>query len=48
MKYALIWHSQYGVEEVDCFDTKEEAGKMAAEYRMAYGEGSIVIKRRRA
>ena len=48
MKYALIWRSQYGVEEVDCFDTKEEARKMAVEYRMAYGEGSVVIKRRSA
>jgi len=44
-KYALIWHSQYGKEEVDCFDDRKEAKKMATEYRMAYGEGYITIKR---
>ena len=45
MKYLLIWHSQYGKEEIDSFDTREEAEKMKAEYAMAYGEGYIEIKR---
>ena len=44
-KYALIWHSQYGEEEVDCFDDHKEAEKMADEYRMAFGEGYITIQR---
>ena len=47
MEYALIWHSQYGVEEVDCFDNEEEAIRMRWEYSMAYCEGTITIKRRR-
>ncbi len=47
-KYALIWHSQYGKEEVDCFDDRKEAKKMAVEYRMAFGEGYITIKRVRS
>ena len=44
-KYALIWNSQYGKEEVDCFDDHKEAEKMADEYRMAFGEGYITIQR---
>ena len=48
MEYALIWHSRYGKEEVDCFDTLEEAKKMKVEYMTAFGEGFIKIKRRRA
>lgn len=47
MEYALIWHSQYGSEEVDSFDTRTEAKAMQAEYQMAFGEGYIEIKRRR-
>lgn len=48
-EYALIWHSQYGKEEVDAFDTREEAEKMKVEYAMAFGgePGFIQIKRRR-
>jgi len=46
MRFALIWHSQYGKEEVDSFDTREEAIKMREEYRMAFhNEGCIIIKR---
>ena len=50
MEYALIWHSRYGKEEVDCFDTLEKAKKMKVEYMMAFGgeAGFIEIKRRRA
>ena len=44
-RFALIWHSQYGKEEVDSFDTREEAIKMREEYRMAFNEGCIIIKR---
>lgn len=46
-EYALIWHSQYGKEEVDCFHNESEAKRMQAEYRMAFGEGRIEIKKRR-
>ena len=45
MRFALVWHSKYGVEEVDSFDTRAEAQRMRAEYRMAFGEGCITIKR---
>ena len=45
MRFALVWHSKYGVEEVDSFDSREEAIKMRAEYKMAFGEGCIIIKR---
>mgnify|MGYP005687460421 CR=1 FL=1 len=41
--YVLIWHSQYGREEIDSFDTISEANLMRKEYRMAFGEGSITI-----
>ena len=44
MKYLLIWHSQYGSEEVDSFDTREEAEGAQTEYMMAYREGYIEIK----
>ena len=47
MEYALIWHSQYGSEEVDSFDTRTEAEAMQVEYSMAFGEGYIEIERRR-
>ena len=47
-RFALIWHSQYGKEEVDSFDTREEAIKMREEYRLAYGEGALIIKRVRS
>ena len=36
MRFALIWHSKYGVEEVDSFDTRAEAQRMRAEYKMAF------------
>lgn len=45
MRYALIWHSRYGVEEVDSFDTRAEAQRMRSEYKMAFGTGYITIKR---
>jgi hypothetical protein len=43
---ALIWTSQYGTEEIDSFDTWNEAVKMRKEYLLAYG-GSIRIKFKR-
>ncbi len=45
MRFALIWHSQYGKEEIDSFDTISEATQMRNEYQMAFGEGHITIKR---
>ena len=47
MEYVLIWHSRYGVEEIDAFDTRTEAEAMQAEYQLAFGEGYIEIERRR-
>ena len=47
MKFVLVWHSQYGKEEIDEFDSREEARKMQSEYRMAFGEGYISIIKRR-
>jgi hypothetical protein len=46
-EYALIWHSQYGKEEVDSCDDRLEAKRLQIEYRMAFGEGHIEIKKRR-
>ena len=45
MRFALVWHSKYGVEEVDSFDTRAEAQRMRAEYKMAFGTGHITKKR---
>jgi hypothetical protein len=49
-KWHLIWHSMYGTEEIDSFDTLVEADKMRAEYIKAFGgeAGSIEIKKRRS
>tara|TARA_A100001011_G_scaffold291307_1_gene302888 strand:+ start:132 stop:284 length:153 start_codon:yes stop_codon:yes gene_type:complete len=47
MEYALIWHSQYGKEEVDTTTDKNEARRLKKEYQMAYGSGYIEVKRRR-
>ena len=47
MRFALIWHSQYGKEEIDTFKTRTEAQRMRTEYQMAYGTGYIEVKRRR-
>lgn len=44
MKYVLIWHSQYGKEEIDECDTAEEAQFLKSEYQMAYG-GHVTVKR---
>jgi len=46
-QWHLIWHSQYGKEEVDSCDTLKEAKRLQKEYRMAFGEGYIEIKKRR-
>jgi len=47
MTFHLIWHSQYGVEEIDSFDTREEAEAMKIEYWLSFNEGYITIKPRR-
>jgi len=47
MTYHLIWHSKYGVEEIDSFDTREEAEAMKIEYWLAFSEGYITIQPRR-
>ena len=48
-EYVLIWHSQYGKEDIDSFETRDEAKRMQQEYRIAFGgeAGYIEIKRRR-
>ena len=48
MEYALIWHSQYGTEEIDSFDTREEAEAMKIEYWLSFNEGYITIQPRRS
>ena len=45
-EYCLVWHSQYGKEEIDAFETLEEATAMRSEYEMAYG-GLVTIKQMR-
>jgi len=45
--YVLIWHSQYGEEEIDECGTLKEAQFLRTEYQMAYG-GSVKIKKVRA
>ena len=46
MKYAIIWHSQYGKEEVDECDTLKEAHLLKSEYQMAYGGSIEIVKKR--
>jgi hypothetical protein len=41
--YVLIWHSQYGKEEIDECDSLEEALTLQVEYQMAYG-GAVTVK----
>ena len=43
MRYILVWQG----EEIDEFDTRKEAIKMAAEYMLAF-KGEISIRRKRA
>jgi len=47
MVYKIMGRTAQGVEEIDEFETKAEAEKMIAEYRLAYqGSGiSLFIKR---
>ena len=50
-EYALIWHSQYGTEEIDCFQNEPEAKRMKKEYQSMLsfhrGAGRVEIKKRR-
>jgi len=46
-EYYLIWRSQYGNEEIDCFETREEAERMQEEYQISFREGDILIASRR-
>jgi len=39
MVYIIYGESQYGIEEIDEFETMAEARHMMQEYRMAYGPG---------
>ena len=44
--YCIMGRSSYGVEEIDNADTKQEAERLAGEYRLAFGAGwSIWIKK---
>ena len=45
--YVLIWHSQYGKEEIDECDSLKEARTLQVEYQMAYG-GTVTVKKVRA
>ena len=42
--YVLIWHSQYGKEEIDECDTLKEARTLKTEYQMAYGGSVKIVK----
>ena len=42
--YVLVWHSQYGKEEIDECDTLKEARTLKAEYQMAYGGSVKIVK----
>jgi hypothetical protein len=43
--YELVWTSQYGTEVIDEADDRKTAQYLRREYLLAFGEGSIVIKR---
>ncbi len=46
--YLIMGKSKAGTEEIDEFDTRKEALKMLAEYRVAYGAGwTMWIKRKK-
>ncbi len=45
-EYILVWYSDYGVEEIDSFESAEEASRMREEYEMAYG-GKVTVKQTR-
>ena len=45
--YILVWHSQYGKEEIDECNTLKEAQFLKTEYEMAYS-GTVKIKKVRA
>ena len=42
--YVLIWHSQYGKEEIEECDSLVEARTLQVEYQMAYG-GTVTVKK---
>ena len=50
-EYALIWHSQHGKEEIDCFQNLKEAKIMKDEYSnllfFKSTQGYVTIKERR-
>ena len=46
-EYYLIWRSQYGNEEIACFETREEAERMQEACQVAFSEGDILIALRR-
>ncbi len=45
MTYELVWTSRYGTEVIDETDSKTDAEYLRAEYQMAYGEGTVRIRR---
>ena len=44
----IQFKSRFGLETIDQFDTRKEARKMLEEYRMAFGNESIVYLSSRA
>jgi hypothetical protein len=42
--YKIMWVSQYGKEEIDNAETREEANKMVDEYNMAFHGGCYKVK----
>jgi hypothetical protein len=43
MRYVLVWQG----EEIDEFDTREEAFQMAIEYRLAFNDVRVHIEERK-
>jgi hypothetical protein len=43
MRYVLVWKG----EEIDEYDTREEAFQMAIEYRLAFNDVRVYIEERK-
>ena len=46
-RYAIVWTSQYGVEDIDHADTRDEAEYLRREYALVYrGNGVVSVEHR--
>lgn len=46
-QYHIVWHSEYGTEDIDVFDSLKEAREMITEYRLCMPTLSLWIVKRR-